>query len=181
MHPNLYFFASTVCWNFSDGHPNFLKGSSVGDCLRRSSPGTPGLWLSGAGVVCGPLQEQGMYAYYLMHGWVRLFLNPLACGAELHISHKGIFVHGCMPYCCGEERQESDVFFSHLAYRMLLKVKWEKLFEYSKAPFILTYSAIVHSNTINALWSILSFSKYLLNIYSMSIYVPWHGLNARDY
>lgn len=76
VYPNSYFFPVTMCWTFS-GNLHFQKGSVIcGDCERQWGLGLPDGGWEGMEPVRGPLQGPqlgiGLYAWYPMHGWVRL-------------------------------------------------------------------------------------------------------------
>lgn len=156
--------------------------SYVSDCLRLFSRDT---WTMVEKVwsqfmsYCGA-HSQGMYAYYLMHGWIRLLQS---CRFVVTALTKALSMDACQ-IIVEWEIHVNDVLFSHLAHKMLYRIKEEIFFETGKSLFILIYSASIYlsfnpETSIHFDTSILSFSKYLLNIYNMSICV--HGLSIRDY
>ena len=83
-----YFVTQLVCWNFSTGNLTFHKGSLVcrGFCKTVFSRGSWAMakesWIQF--MAHCRVHVRGLYPYYLMHGWVRLFVGPLVYCAISH-------------------------------------------------------------------------------------------------
>lgn len=143
------FFATIVCWNFSGAYFNFHKCSVICGWLSKATlQGHLDYGRDGLEAVMGHCRgrSQGMFACYLVHTWVRLLQGPLACGAGLHSTHKGIFVRGCMSDCCGGGDDVSDAFFSHLAHKMTFGWSERNCLKLFKASVIFIYSTSIHSS-----------------------------------
>ena len=144
MCPNsiFFFFAPVVCWNFSSVNLDFHKGSPICGLLSRAvfSRGFWTVaergwsWFTGHCQVHS--QDRGLYAYYLMHRWVRLLQGPLVYVAGSHSSHKDTFVCGWVPnyFCCGGG-QKPGTFYSTIIPSLLASF-FMMLFAYKNVNFM---------------------------------------------
>lgn len=134
--------------------------SSVSDYLRLFSRDTwtmvEKVWSQFMGHC--RVHSQGMYAYYLMHGLMRLVQRPMAYGAGSHSSHKGPWMYARLLW---SGRYKWAMSFSAiLLTRYFIGSNVKNFFETSKSLFILIYSASIYSFIqpwyINPLWYIYS-------------------------
>lgn len=103
VHPNSYLFVLTMCWNLSAGNldshkSSFLWGGALSKMVfsRGSQTVAKRGWRHFMGHCKLHGWDQSLCAYDWTHGWVRLCLSSLVCGAGSHSSHKGtLSVDGC--------------------------------------------------------------------------------------
>jgi len=94
VHPDiLFYFAPVICWNFSAGLLDFHKGSLIREWFcktvfsRSAHTMARRHWNKFVDHCRVHSQNWGLYACCSVHGWVRIPMALLACGAGYHSSH----------------------------------------------------------------------------------------------